>query len=623
MNYYGSHIKLTSTTNRRVGSEPFGAIKILGILWLALVFQTQVMAQEIIKQGRLSIQESGLSEKLDGRRIVPPLEENDGIVIIKVENNKYFTIENVLTWLQEGRFVFLDINYSESGLQVRPDGTIRVRFEWNFLPGQDVLARKVQLSKLDKFNNYYTSHRFYKQQIITYTLKVEEPPVFDEKTVASGIVNLYSNVDGVEVIFLNRVGERISSKFITEQTTQFEVPVGEYQILLRKSGFADSEVDVTVEEGSEIRRDVELIRDGQPELLQISTMPTNASVFMNDQRVGTTPLRYTQLERKLYTIKVVLPDHKTIERKADFRIQNELMLDEKMVRSYIDITSVPGGATVTINDDTVGVTPFHLSSPSWEELTIGVQKEWYQPYQQKINVEEEKIVQLDVKLEKRESEARFVSGFSVKPRNITLTGVDGETAVSDGKKVVSTFDVPFGDYYMVVKKPGYKTLKRTISIEKQMFEYDYQLEKKSKLYSIGLSALFPGTGQLYWGHNKRGLAFLVTGTAALGGVIYGKQKYSTQYNEYEHYRDVYLSATKQSEIDVAYEVYKTETAELNKYKDQMLFAAAVAGSAYLLNVVDRLLVTTIGNRNDDSGLFAKTETGVRLQPGGITMRVSF
>ncbi len=109
-----------------------------------------------------------------------------------------------------------------------------------------------------------------------------------------------------------------------------------------------------------------------PHSVHISSDPSGAMVFVNDQVIGETPLDTTIEQRRgdynVYTFRVVKEDslpmrrvfkeqyyHQTIEDIIPSKLHFVLVERKKYA---INISSEPSGAMVTLNGEAIGETPF-------------------------------------------------------------------------------------------------------------------------------------------------------------------------------------------------------------------------------------------------------------------------
>ena len=202
------------------------------------IFNLNVSAQNLLTQGALKIDEGTPTPDLNGSPIVPPLQENEGLIIIKVTENQFFTSKDVVEWLKSGRMTLQGLQFDRNRVMLTEDEQIRFKYTFRFLSGTDQVGRRMQI-RIDNFKTYYKSHRFYKQQVIPLTLSVEEAPTFDQPIIQLGLLKIAVGETGAEVRAIDENGDQQGSKIVFGEDVELEVPVGKYNIFVRKSGFEE------------------------------------------------------------------------------------------------------------------------------------------------------------------------------------------------------------------------------------------------------------------------------------------------------------------------------------------------------------------------------------------------
>lgn len=658
--------------------------------WVA-VMTAQAQNSDVVKKGQLSIEEVEVSDQLNGRQVVPAPEENEGIVVISVDDNRYFNINDVLSWFQSGRMRFIQINYEESNLRVKPDGTILIRYNFNFLTGVEKIARKVQISRLDAFNNYYTSHNFYKQQVVYYRMNVAEPPVFEEPLEVTGTLTINSNVEATEVNVITSDGASIDTRFIFDKPARFTLPVGTYQILASKNGYEDQRIagveisensetienlelqeigaitesdsetptvrfltnvdratitlvsnengnqtslmainkvaqsqiepgpytmlatngseyreiekQINIEAGQNLTEEIRMVKKGTPQYFKAETSPSGATVYLNGENKGRTPLTIRDIQRDIYDVRVEMENHRSYETRVDFATIDQYTLDKQLEESYIRVHSSPSGADVFINGRRVGTTPYNQSNPEWKEYTIRVEKELYEPVEQSVNLASVGHFGMNPRLKKKISTSVLSSSSDPVPVNMVLTGPDGYRKVLN-KKPIANLDLPYGRYNLTIDRPGFVSTQQAFVVNQDDFRFQYNLKRKHKGVAILLSAVMPGVGQMYWGHGGRGTVLLITELAAVGATGYF-------YSEFQDAR-AYYEETGEGEQDMI------------DARDQVLTASGVVLGTYALNLIDRILTPSsrriIKKANKKYSL---PDTELSLNGTGVTFSVNF
>lgn len=222
---------------------------ILGILFVAMftVLDAAIAdAQAIIRPGVISIEERSVSNDLNGRVIIPALNENQGIVRITVARNNYFSVHDVARWLRNGDMTFDRVEMGTSNVSVRTDDdSIQMNFTQGFIGSAETVERRLQIRHPEGyFENYFDFIRLYKQKVVTFHIGVERTPQFAEAFVPRGNLIIESDEPEVDVVIFNDQGEPINSRLLILPSsepgifsTEFtNMPVGNYIVRLSKDG---------------------------------------------------------------------------------------------------------------------------------------------------------------------------------------------------------------------------------------------------------------------------------------------------------------------------------------------------------------------------------------------------
>ena len=203
--------------------------------------------------------------------------------------------------------------------------------------------------------------------------------------------SFYSTPQGAYVFINNK------SVGITPFQISF-LPDGTYNILFHLEGYRDSSYTVTVKNG-EPNSFYSKLQPFSGNLLVI-TDPKDSQIFIDSARAGVsdTLIRniiagYHKISVKKfgyydYNYEVLIKDNETLT--------NRINLKEKP-KGKISITSIPSGASVTIDDRFIGVTPVTVEWPEGE-YTVKLKKKRYITSYSKVIVREEDTTKLDIPL---------------------------------------------------------------------------------------------------------------------------------------------------------------------------------------------------------------------------------
>jgi hypothetical protein len=110
--------------------------------------------------------EQSVTDDINGTRIVPELQSNQGMIRITVERNNYVSIQDVARWFRNGDMQFDRINIETTNIIVRNDDSIQLRFNQDFIGDSNTVQRRIQIRHPEgHFENYFDFAQFYKEQV--------------------------------------------------------------------------------------------------------------------------------------------------------------------------------------------------------------------------------------------------------------------------------------------------------------------------------------------------------------------------------------------------------------------------------------------------------------------------
>jgi len=188
----------------------------------------------------------------------------------------------------------------------------------------------------------------------------------------------------------------------------------------------------------------------------LDSKPQGASVFINDDFVGNTPLDNYKREYGSYSYRMEYPKYHpatgVIELNSG-RIEKTVTLQPAF--GAISVTSnVNGGKVMLDGNDTGKTTPCTIQEVASGEHTVTVQMEKYAPMQQRVVVEDGKTAQVNATLS-----ARFAK--------ITIQSLSGAEIYCNGKKVGTTQysdNMMEGYYDLEVRLSHHKAVTRQIQV---------------------------------------------------------------------------------------------------------------------------------------------------------------
>ena len=140
--------------------------------------------------------------------------------------------------------------------------------------------------------------------------------------------------------------------------------------------------------------------------LTINTQPSGASVFLNGDPKGNSPLTINDLKKSSYTIRVDLEGYETKEEKVSLDQQSnriEVILAVKRPPpaplASLTINTQPSGASVFLNGDPKSSSPLTISALNTGSYTVRIELEGFESKEKQVAIGNESQM-LDISLEK-------------------------------------------------------------------------------------------------------------------------------------------------------------------------------------------------------------------------------
>ena len=133
---------------------------------------------------------------------------------------------------------------------------------------------------------------------------------------------------------------------------------GDYTLIASRTGYRELRERVKVEFGKPLNLDFRL--QELPGMLTVKSIPVGAQVFIDDVRVGETPLSDHELQAGRYGMRLTAPRYQPLE--VDLEIaglgqQQQLSLELKPDWAILSLSSDPDGAQITESGTLLGETP--------------------------------------------------------------------------------------------------------------------------------------------------------------------------------------------------------------------------------------------------------------------------
>ena len=212
--------------------------------------------------------------------------------------------------------------------------------------------------------------------------------------------------------------------------------------------------------------------------LSVNSAPAGATVILDGNNLGTTPLVDAEVESGTHRIEVVLDGYAPIARGV------ELVAGTNPVESFtlealgvLDIDATPVSATVSLNGRRVGRTPLQVSrEPGQYRVTVTA--DGYAPFNQTITLQSGATLPISAMLEQQTAQLRvLVMPFGAIELNGTL--VRGEESGWHEEML------PMGTHTLRVTHPGYGVWEKEIDLDQDLQEerINFRQEKRVNITS--------------------------------------------------------------------------------------------------------------------------------------------
>ena len=295
------------------------------------------------------------------------------------------------------------------------------------------------------------------------TVKVTSPGYYDES-----ITFQLDNSSNVIRVDLKKLPGRVYIQIIPDIKTKIVVgdlvfadyknnliklPAGDHKLIIDHPLYLKYETSISVEGLNKVQ---ELSFELEPGWAQLTfnSQPEDADVFIDSILIGTTPLKKNVVAgKRLITFKKNGFAELNIAHKVE--IGRDLIIPKvnlSLLPGKVSITSIPGNASVIIDNNFMGLTPKELSISANEQHKIQIIKQGYKDYENKIEVSSQVTKELNVTL-------KPIFG------NVEITSFPESSIYIDGKFLSIT---PFSgklsavDHKLELVKTGYRSYSTTL-----------------------------------------------------------------------------------------------------------------------------------------------------------------
>jgi len=361
------------------------------------------------------------------------------------------------------------------------------------------------------------------------------------------------------------------------------------------------------------------------ELVTITSEPDGAAIIVDNEYKGFTPKQLFMFPGK-YNIQISKEFYQGIKEEITVQgnIQNDFNYILRSSVSYIDIKSYPVEAVALLDGKALlGKTKIDAG-----EHFIEVKSDLYYPQKRLVDIPQGVDTLIIMSLQPILGNLQF----TVNPINTYIELYYREQLYKNWTGAKRLEKLLIGDYTLIADAPKFKKVEKQITIKENEtlelfidFAQEQRLGRKGGMKAFALSAILPGLGQYYSGHNFKSVVYSLS-CIGMGAMTLGyNSKFNKTYEEYQQAKVAYNNAVSLTEIEQnrkeMYDSYD-DLQQINKSR-QIFFVSFAA--LYGLNLFDAYFLGKVKERKI-SGL-EKNKSNLNIEPvhfyGGLGMQIRY
>jgi hypothetical protein len=201
-----------------------------------------------------------------------------------------------------------------------------------------------------------------------------------------GVVTITSKQENAEV-FINGQLVGVTPYFD-------ELIAGNYNLQIKKKMYHTQNLTFSVEEG--VSKEIpEIVLKEKYAVISINSNPPNAVIYLNNKRIGKTPIKNKQVESGDYSINLKYDLYHEINENFTLKDGDKPNLAYNFLPAFgtLKITSQPTNAKVYIDGEMVGTTPYSNTKQLSEKYSIRVEKELWLGDEKNVLIEDDKTTE--------------------------------------------------------------------------------------------------------------------------------------------------------------------------------------------------------------------------------------
>jgi hypothetical protein len=236
------------------------------------------------------------------------------------------------------------------------------------------------------------------------------------------------------------------------------MPWGRYKLTLALGLYHPAQQEINID--STETREVPFTLKPAFGSLAVTSVPTQASVYLDGELVGKTPLSLRRKPSRVYGIRIEARDYNSYEGQVEIQDEKHATINAELGSSVggIFIDSQPRGAQVQLNGEMVGTTPYQVSRKPPGEYTVRVSMPKYLSQEYSFQLDEGAQVRKKIVLP---------ANFGVLAVRSKPAGAQIEMGGKDtGKRTPHRFEgIQAGTVLLALSKPGHGTWRGSAKIE--------------------------------------------------------------------------------------------------------------------------------------------------------------
>ncbi len=228
-----------------------------------------------------------------------------------------------------------------------------------------------------------------------FSIPIKSATVYELVLTTNQVISVVNENAGGQYLVVNATPSEVEVTVDNGEPTTFTggegsifMTYGEHTYTVRSKLYKPESGVITI---GEERKELNINLEPNFGYIDITSTPTGADIDLNGIVVGQTPYRSERLELGEYQVKISTPNYEIFSQPINL-IEGEkresLNAPLKANFGYIQINSIPSGATVEINDMSVGKTPYKSGILPLGEHRIKVSATNFDTYSQNITLTE-------------------------------------------------------------------------------------------------------------------------------------------------------------------------------------------------------------------------------------------